>query len=39
MDEATLTDNHLLNYEDDVFTPDYDMFLWGWYLEFDRARC
>jgi peptide/nickel transport system substrate-binding protein len=35
MDEATLTDNHLLNYEGDVFTPDYDMFLWGWYLEFD----
>jgi peptide/nickel transport system substrate-binding protein len=35
MDEATLTDNHLLNYEGDTFTPDYDMFLWGWYLDFD----
>jgi len=35
MDEATLTDNRLLNYEGDVFTPDYDMFLWGWYLDFD----
>ena len=35
MDEATLTDNRLLNYEGDTFTPDYDMFLWGWYLDFD----
>ena len=24
-----------LNYEGDTFTPDYDMFLWGWYLDYD----
>jgi len=35
MDEATLTDNHLLNYEGDTFTPDYDMFLWGWSGDID----
>ena len=27
--------DHQLNYEGDTFTPDYDMFLWGWYLDFD----
>jgi peptide/nickel transport system substrate-binding protein len=34
MDEATLGDREL-NYEGDTFTPDFDMFLWGWYLEYD----
>lgn len=34
MDEGALTDR-LLNYEDKVFTPDFDMFLWGWYLDYD----
>ncbi len=34
MDEATLGDREL-NYEKDVFTPDFDMFLWGWYLDYD----
>jgi ABC-type dipeptide transport system, periplasmic component len=34
MDEATLGDREL-NYEGDVFTPDFDMFLWGWYLDYD----
>jgi peptide/nickel transport system substrate-binding protein len=34
MDEATLTDKEL-NYEGDVFTPDFDMMLWGWYLDYD----
>ncbi len=34
MDEATLGDREL-NYEKGVFTPDFDMFLWGWYLDYD----
>ena len=34
MDSATLSDT-ILNYEGDVLTPDYDMFLWGWYLDYD----
>lgn len=34
MDEATLGEREL-NYEGDVFTPDYDMMLWGWYLDYD----
>ena len=34
MDEATLGDREL-NYEGDAFTPDFDMFLWGWYLDYD----
>ena len=34
MDEATLGDREL-NYEGDMFTPDFDMFLWGWYLDYD----
>jgi peptide/nickel transport system substrate-binding protein len=25
----------ILNEEDGVLTPDYDMFLWGWYLDYD----
>ena len=39
MDEATLGERPTLNYEGDVFTPDFDMFLWGWYLDFDPAPC
>jgi peptide/nickel transport system substrate-binding protein len=34
MDSSTLSDT-ILNYEGDVLTPDYDMFLWGWYLDYD----
>jgi peptide/nickel transport system substrate-binding protein len=34
MDEATLGDKEL-NYNGNVFTPDFDMFLWGWYLDYD----
>ena len=34
MDEGALMDRQY-NYEGDTFTPDYDMFLWGWYLDFD----
>jgi peptide/nickel transport system substrate-binding protein len=34
MDSSTLTDT-ILSYEGDVLTPDYDMFIWGWYLEYD----
>ena len=34
MDEATLGDREL-NYEGKTFTPDFDMFLWGWYLDYD----
>ena len=34
MDEATLGDREL-NYEKGVFTPDFDMFLWDWYLDYD----
>jgi peptide/nickel transport system substrate-binding protein len=38
IDEATLG-NKELNYEKvngkDVFTPDFDMFLWDWYLDYD----
>jgi len=34
MDSSTLSDT-ILNYEKDVLTPDYDMFLWGWYLDYD----
>ena len=34
MDSSTLSDT-ILNYEGDVLTPDFDMFLWGWYLDYD----
>ncbi len=34
MDEGALMDRQY-NYEGDTFAPDYDMFLWGWYLDFD----
>ena len=34
MDEGALMDRQY-NEEDGVFTPDYDMFLWGWYLDYD----
>jgi peptide/nickel transport system substrate-binding protein len=34
MDSSTLSDT-ILNYEGDTLTPDYDMFLWGWYLDYD----
>jgi len=34
MDEGALMDRQY-NYEGDVFAPDYDMFLWGWYLDYD----
>jgi peptide/nickel transport system substrate-binding protein len=34
MDEGALMDK-MYNYEGDTFTPDLDMFLWGWYLDFD----
>ncbi len=34
MDDGALMDKQY-NYENDTFTPDYDMFMWGWYLDFD----
>ena len=34
MDEAALMDRQY-EYDGDTFTPNYDMFLWGWYLEYD----
>jgi peptide/nickel transport system substrate-binding protein len=34
MDEGALMDR-MYNYEGDAFAPDLDMFLWGWYLDFD----
>ncbi|HSL94376.1 MAG TPA: ABC transporter substrate-binding protein [Thermoleophilia bacterium] len=34
MDEGALMDK-MYNYEGDTFTPDLDMFLWGWYLDYD----
>jgi peptide/nickel transport system substrate-binding protein len=34
MDEGALMDRQYL-YTGDTFTPDYDMFLWGWYLDYD----
>jgi peptide/nickel transport system substrate-binding protein len=34
MDSSTLTST-ILAEEDGVLTPDYDMFIWGWYLDFD----
>jgi peptide/nickel transport system substrate-binding protein len=34
MDSSTLTSTVLAE-EDGELTPDYDMFLWGWYLDFD----
>ena len=34
MDSATLSAT-ILNEENGVLTPDYDMFIWGWYLDFD----
>jgi peptide/nickel transport system substrate-binding protein len=34
MDSSTLTST-ILAEEDGELTPDYDMFLWGWYLDFD----
>lgn len=36
MDSATLT-NTILAEDKGVLTPDYDMFLWGWYLDFDPS--
>ena len=34
MDEGALMDRQY-EYAGDTFTPNYDMFLWGWYLDFD----
>jgi peptide/nickel transport system substrate-binding protein len=34
MDEAALMDRQY-EYSGDTFTPNYDMFLWGWYLDYD----
>jgi peptide/nickel transport system substrate-binding protein len=35
MDEGALMDR-MYNYnDDDAFAPDLDMFLWGWYLDYD----
>ena len=34
MDEAALMDRQY-EYDGDTFTPNYDMFLWGWYLDYD----
>ena len=34
MDEGALMDRQY-EYTGDKFTPNYDMFLWGWYLDFD----
>ncbi len=34
MDEGALMDR-MYNYEGDTFAPNLDMFLWGWYLDFD----
>jgi peptide/nickel transport system substrate-binding protein len=34
MDSSTLSAT-ILNEENGVLTPDYDMFLWGWYLDYD----
>ena len=34
MDSSTLTAT-ILAEEKGVLTPDYDMFIWGWYLDFD----
>ncbi|RPI31026.1 MAG: ABC transporter substrate-binding protein, partial [Actinomycetota bacterium] len=34
MDEGALMDLQY-EYTGDTFTPNYDMFLWGWYLDFD----
>lgn len=34
MDEGALMDRQY-NYEGDTFAPNYDMFLWGWYLDYD----
>jgi peptide/nickel transport system substrate-binding protein len=34
MDEATLGAREL-NYEGKTFMPDFDMFLWDWYLDYD----
>jgi peptide/nickel transport system substrate-binding protein len=34
MDEGALMDRQY-EYTGDTFTPNYDLFLWGWYLDFD----
>jgi peptide/nickel transport system substrate-binding protein len=34
MDEGALMDRQY-EYTGDTFTPNYDMFLWGWYLDYD----
>ena len=34
MDSSTLTST-ILAEEKGVLTPDYDMFIWGWYLDYD----
>jgi len=34
MDEGALMDRQY-NYEGDTFAPDFELFLWGWYLDFD----
>ena len=34
MDEGALMDR-MYNYEGDTFAPDFELFLWGWYLDFD----
>ena len=34
MDEGALMERQY-EYSGDTFTPNYDLFLWGWYLDFD----
>ena len=36
LDEGSLVDK-MYNTVDGVFTPDYDMFLWGWYNDIDPS--
>ncbi len=35
MDEGALMDRQYEYDKNDNFTPNYDLFLWGWYLDFD----
>ena len=34
MDEGSLMDA-MYNYEGDQYAPDFDMFIWGWYADYD----
>ncbi|MBM3147417.1 MAG: ABC transporter substrate-binding protein, partial [Actinobacteria bacterium] len=34
LDDGTVSD-HMYAYEGDVFTPDFDLFIWGWGGDFD----